>query len=235
MNTFNIIKKNWKNITIIFIIIFVLFIVLNKLIKENRQLQESVNMWTENYLTTVDSVIYYKDKAGDVVTRYKELEIEYKDFISKKYDQDKLISKIKNELKNSNFKNKQLQEALESILIVHGQGPMSVDTVYVDTMNKEYEHIYFCDDYLMFDGYKAFDTNHAYANYFYGDTILSLFVLEKTPYNREGEKRFFLWRLLFPRYKMEGITKTQNPNALIESATKLKIKDNRLERKLLYK
>ena len=240
MNIQNIIKRNipllLKALPYIIVIIIIFLYVRER--KNNKRLEEERAMWATNYTEMMDSVVYYKDRSGEYVTKFKKIKLTLEDFVGQKYNQDIRIASLKKQLKNSNIKVEQIKEAFYATLKAHGSGKLRTDTVYIDTTKGmapgEYEHFYMDDGYLMFDGYKSVSDTNKYYNYFYDEDIIYLFTFEKTKLNRAGEKRFFLWRWLSPKYKIEGIAKSENPQSLLDPVIKYEIENKRLERKLLY-
>ena len=183
--------------------------------------KDKAERWQGNYYET-------SERLKDSTSRIKTLRVSARELQSKRAEQDSVLSYFRSKLEDKDIKISQLQSALNTALLAKGSGKTEItDTVFVTDSSKldTLKRFNVDDGYLDFEGsFDPIKVDSIEYNYSYEDEIFIATYLERKMYNSNGNKRFILWRWLFPQWQATGITAdSKNPDSDID-ITKLEIK-----------
>ena len=206
-----VVSNKWLYVGLILaVLIGGLFLYKSKYQSEKKE----AHRWKSNYTTLVDSVKKTKDKLGRVQSTVKTLELTANELRDSLYTKDLYIEEIKRELQLSDVQLKRLQTALYIQLISQDTGKATIiDTVFVE---KKYDYLSVQDSNLTFEAWWQ-DKDSVDYWYQYREKILYWMDFHRKIYNEKGNKRFFLWRWIWPKWQTEGNIKSTNKNSDIEA------------------
>lgn len=215
-----IIKGKWFYIFLVGLVLTSLVFIYHTLYqKERRQHQR----WKSNYVSVVQDTALIHDRLRRAESRVDILSLHKKELMNNLYAKDSRLKRIKEELTNSKVKLKRLQDALYMQIMAKDTGVVQIiDTVFIE---KEPPHQYLAvnDSNLFFEAWWKHRDSVDY-NYLYQEDILYWTELERKLYNGRGQKRFFLWRWLWPNWRKRTYIKSMNKNSRV-NAIKVHVED----------
>jgi len=185
---------------------------------------ERADRWKTNYDQETLQLEKTRDAKGRLESQVKTLKVTNRELQSAKYEKNQRIQKLLDELEYSQVKINDLEEAIVTELKSRNEGTTKIrDTVFVDEPDTVYKHFRAADGYLDFEA--RWKTPQAVAwEYGYEETIYYWTEMKPTVYNGNGNKRFFLWRWIWPKKHPVTKVKSENKNSEIE-AEKIQIKE----------
>jgi hypothetical protein len=222
----NWIKSNWQKLLIIILILATgAFYGLYQIYHGKFQSQQQrANRWKENYDQQTIKHEKTKDELGRTERRVRELKITTEELQSVKYEQNQRIQKLLDELEYSNVKIEDLEETLITEMESKNKGTTVIrDTIIQQPPDKAHHYLHVQDTFMDFRAWWL-EMSNVNWEYQYNETIYYWTELKPTIYNKNGNKRFFLWRWIWPDKKPVTKVKSTNPNSEI-NARKIKIKE----------
>lgn len=179
--------------------------------------------WKSNYDQETLQLEKTRDAKGRLESQVRTLEVTKRELQSAKYEKNQRIQKLLDELEYSQVKIEDLEQAIVTELASRNTGETQItDTVFMDAPDTVYKHFSADDGYLDFEA-RWQDPQAVAWKYEYGETIYYWTEMKPTIYNNKGEKRFFLWRWIWPRKHPVTKIKSENKNSEID-AEKIKVK-----------
>jgi hypothetical protein len=210
-----IVKKYWY---IIPIALFLVFFGLSKYWKNQAKENDiRADRWKSNYDNITTDYKQTKDELGRTETRVKTLSITKKELQSTLYKKNKVLADLKKELEYSNVKIKDLESTIISNLNSSNEGTTVIhDTIFKRQPKKTYDYLSVSDSYLNFEAWWMHKDSVEWF-YDYNETIYYWTEMKHRLYNDKGNKRFFLWRWLWPDKHPVTTVKSLNPNSKIKA------------------
>lgn len=176
--------------------------------------KDRADRWKNNHDEMTGKFEQTKDELGRNQSRVKMLRITMSEMQSKLYESDSLISEFKAEAEASDIEIKRLKSMLKAEIQSKNEGQTVIrDTVIIDNTN---DLIRIDDGYLHLNAWwnNQDSVNWAYQ---YNERIYYLESVKRKQYNEKGNKRFFLWRWIWPNWQSEITIKSTNPNSEIKA------------------
>jgi hypothetical protein len=175
------------------------------------------NRWKSNYDNMVTDYRQTKDKLGRTETTVKKLRISKKELQSDLYKKNKVLADLKKELEYSNVKIKDLENTIIAELSSSNQGTtVIIDTLFKEKPKERYDYMHVTDNFLSFKAWWL-EVDSVQWLYEYNETIYYWTELRTRMYNDEGNKRFFLWRWIWPDKRPVTKVKSINSNSEIKA------------------
>jgi|GEM_PF-4152252 len=212
--------KNIFLISAIGLVIFGLFYGMHKYVYAKNE----YHRMEANYKAATSSVTSYKDKNNELVFENKELRLTANEF---KGSFDSLHLYIRKTYTDMGVNVKKIEKAL--LIIQKGEGSGIVylrDTVILkDTL--KFGNIQ--DKFLSLDFMVKGDS--LTYSYLYRDTLVHILTKKKRELRDNGTKRTFIEKLISPDWQYILLTKSSNPNAVIENALNIKFENYKGEKR----
>ncbi|MCF8218731.1 MAG: hypothetical protein K9J21_07090 [Bacteroidales bacterium] len=218
-----LIKKYWW---VLLVVVFIIMTVLIKHYKGKAEYEAArADRWKSNHDELRLDYKQTKDKLGRTETRVKEYKITIDELQSDFYRKNNSLKTLRKELRMSEVTISNLQKALKMKLESSNKG----ETVIRDTIlekkepRRNFDYLEVDDGFLDFEAYWM-EKDSVDWFYNYTETIYYWTEMKPTLYNDKGNKRFFLWRWIWPQKHPVTKTKSINPNSTIKGK-KYKIVD----------
>lgn len=210
-----------KPITWLIVICILLLITTGLLWRSYQKQKETTLRWQGDYAEITRKIDTIRDEKGRLQSRVRKLTMTKAELRSDLFSKDKRIQKIKEELQASNVEINRLETALYAELQSENEGTDTIrDTVYIeqgDTISERVLHVQ--DSNLTFKAIwqptKVIPI--ATWEYTYQEDIMYWGEMTRRMYNDKGNKRFFLWRWIWPDWQSEFHIKSLNENSKINA------------------
>lgn len=210
-----LLKNKWTWIIAAFILLCIaLWIIFSMYQKERTDRIRWQNNYTETTITLADT----KDELGRTQTNVSKLTLRGKELTSKLYQKDSTLSNIVSELRLSNVKIRNLKQVIAIQLESGNSGTTTIryDTIYSVTEVQPVYSLIVADSNLYFKAGWTTPDSVSWV-YTYNEKILYWTEMKPNLYNKRGNKRFFLWRWIFPKKKPVTTVKSTNKNSKINA------------------
>lgn len=215
-----LLKNKWTWIILAFVLLMAAVWVLLHLYQKEKA--DRIR-WQNNYTSSTIIWQFGKDKLGRTQTRVKQLTLKQGELTSELYLKDSMLLSIVKELRLSDVKIRNLNRVIAMQLESGNSGTTVIvrDTIYTSTLTAALNSLTVADSNLYF---KAGWTDPDSVNwiYSYNEEIIYWTEMKRTLYNKRGNKRFFLWRWMFPKRIPVTTIKSTNKNSKI-NATEITI------------
>ncbi len=192
-------------LVVLLLSIFILYKMYTHQVNENRK-------WQENYKSLTFENTNTLDALGRSQLMIRDLQMTRKELKSELFQKNKVFSELRKELQYSDVKLKNLEKVLWVQMNAKDTGITIIrDTIFVNKIGK-YDYFSIQDSNLIFE---AWWQEKDSVDWYYHYTEDILYWIEKKPtlYNNLGEKRFFLWKWLFPKKQSKVYIKSTNKNS----------------------
>jgi len=176
--------------------------------------QKEKQRWKENYENVADSLKDKQDELGRTESRVKVLRLKKGDLEEKLDEKSNLIQNLKRELEFSDIQIDRLKEVTYLNLKTEDTGKTVIRDTIVKKIKRDYLTV--ADSNLYFRAWWQKKDSVDYR-YRYQEQILYWTELKRQMFNEKGNKRFFLWRWIWPNWKKETYIKSTNKESQIEA------------------
>jgi hypothetical protein len=172
-------------------------------------INKNLKTWKNDYKELNE--IYYTevDLRGNIQTQVRQLKLTQSQL-------EEQLNEAENELKLSRVRIKDLQELIKIDLRAEDTGTVEItDTVFINQPEQRYRIFNINDGNLNLQAWWI-DSIINY-DYLYEERILYWTELKPKIYNDKGNKRFFLWRWIWPKKQPKTYIKGTNDNSIINA------------------